>query len=85
MGGLAVATGGSSKVMDLSRMTWRKSSYSGANGGECIEVAATGKPLIAVRDSKDPNGPKLALTQCRMAVAYPEGKEWNAGGGLKPD
>ena len=41
---------------------WRKASYSGGNGGECIEVASTSKPLIAVRDSKDPNGPKLALT-----------------------
>ncbi len=41
---------------------WRKSSYSGGNGGECVEVASTGKPLIAVRDSKDPNGPKLAFT-----------------------
>ena len=42
--------------------TWRKSSYSGGNGGECIEVASTGKAFVAVRDSKDPNGPKLAFT-----------------------
>ena len=41
---------------------WRKSSHSGGNGGECIEVASTSKPLVAVRDSKDPNGPKLAVT-----------------------
>jgi Domain of unknown function (DUF397) len=41
---------------------WRKSSYSGANGGDCVEVASTGQPLVAVRDSKDPNGPKLAFT-----------------------
>ena len=41
---------------------WRKSSYSGGNGGECVEVASTSKPLIAVRDSKDPSGPKLAAT-----------------------
>ena len=26
--------------MDLSRVTWRKSSYSGANGGNCVEVGA---------------------------------------------
>jgi hypothetical protein len=40
---------------------WRKSSHSGGNGGACIEVASTGKPLIAVRDSKTPNGPQLAF------------------------
>jgi len=62
VGDLAVATGGSSKVMDISHLTWRKSSHSGANGGECVEVASAGKPLVAVRDSKDPNGPKLAFS-----------------------
>jgi hypothetical protein len=42
--------------VDLARATWRKSSRSGANG--CVEVAldSTG---IAVRDSKDRNGPVL--------------------------
>jgi Domain of unknown function (DUF397) len=40
---------------------WRKSSRSG-NGAECVEVA-TGRPgTIAVRDSKDPHGPALAIT-----------------------
>ncbi len=48
--------------MDNSHLTWRKSTYSGGNGGDCIEVASTGKPLIAIRDSKDPGGPKLSLT-----------------------
>jgi hypothetical protein len=48
--------------MDNSHVTWRKSSYSGGNGGNCVEVASTGQPLIAVRDSKDPYGPKLAFT-----------------------
>jgi hypothetical protein len=42
-------------------LTWRKSSYSGSNGGNCIEVAATGR-AVAVRDSKNPGGPKLAVT-----------------------
>jgi Domain of unknown function (DUF397) len=62
VGGLAVANGGSSEVMDISQVTWRKASYSGANGGECVEVASTGKTLVAVRDSKDPDGPNLAFT-----------------------
>jgi len=62
MGCLPGTTGGSSEVMDNSHVTWRKSSYSGGNGGNCVEVASTGKPLVAVRDSKDPNGPKLAFS-----------------------
>ncbi len=45
--------------MDLTRATWRKSSYSGNNGGNCVEVAAARK--IAIRDSKDPHGPVLAF------------------------
>jgi Domain of unknown function (DUF397) len=38
-------------------LSWRKSSYSGANGGQCVEVAARG--FILVRDSKNPHGPVL--------------------------
>ncbi|TKA00181.1 DUF397 domain-containing protein [Actinacidiphila oryziradicis] len=38
--------------------TWFKSSYSGAGTSECIETAflSTG---VAVRDSTDPDGPRL--------------------------
>jgi hypothetical protein len=48
--------------MDLSNVTWRKASYSGGNGGNCVEVAATRKAVVAVRDSKDLDGPRLAFT-----------------------
>ncbi len=41
-------------------IAWRKSSYSGNNGGNCVEVGATA-PLIAVRDSKDPDGSRLTF------------------------
>jgi hypothetical protein len=42
--------------------TWHKSSYSTQNGGECVEVRETGRGhVIAVRDSKDPEGPVLAF------------------------
>lgn len=55
-----------------SRDAWRKSSYS-SNGGNCVEVAArhTGSyakacaeaaRVIAVRDSKDPDGPQLGFS-----------------------
>lgn len=40
---------------------WRKSSYSTTNGGGCVEVASAGSAVVAVRDSKDPEGPKLAF------------------------
>lgn len=42
-------------------IVWRKSSYSDANGGNCIEVA-TAPTTVPVRDSKDPDGPHLAFT-----------------------
>jgi hypothetical protein len=41
---------------------WRKASYSGSNGGGCVEVARGVPDAVAVRDSKDPEGPKLAFT-----------------------
>lgn len=40
---------------------WRKSTYSN-NGGSCVEVARGGPDVVAVRDSKDVGGPKLAFT-----------------------
>jgi hypothetical protein len=57
--------------MDVSKARWRKSSFSGNNGGNCVEVAQLEDAvedhprkvdhldLIAVRDSKNPDGPKL--------------------------
>ena len=46
--------------MDLTPRTWRKSTYSGANSGNCVEVATAAR-TVAVRDSKDPSGPRLAV------------------------
>jgi hypothetical protein len=39
---------------------WRKSSYSGSYENDCVEVAQAER-LVAVRDSKDPDGPVLAF------------------------
>jgi Domain of unknown function (DUF397) len=47
---------------DLSRATWRKSTRSGGTGGNCIEVARNLPGAVAIRDSKNPHGPKLILT-----------------------
>ncbi len=41
-------------------MDWRKSSYSGANGGQCVEVASA--EAIMVRDTTDRDGRTLAFT-----------------------
>lgn len=40
---------------------WRKSSYSGANGGSCIETAS-GAGVILVRDTTDRDGSTLAFS-----------------------
>ena len=44
-------------------INWRKSSHSGgggAGGQDCVEVADLAS-TVAVRDSKDPDGPKLTF------------------------
>jgi len=48
--------------MDLTNAYWRKSSYSGTNGGNCVEVALNLPGVVAVRDSKNPFGEALLLT-----------------------
>jgi hypothetical protein len=52
---------------DLSRATWRKSSYSNGAGGSCVEIAVLAdtpahEHTIAVRDSKNPDGSALTVT-----------------------
>jgi hypothetical protein len=41
-------------------LTWLKAQYSGHNG-QCVEVASTADK-VAIRDSKDPDGPILVYT-----------------------
>lgn len=48
--------------MELTGAQWRKSSYSSNGGNTCVEVAMNLPGLIAVRDSKDPDGPVLAFS-----------------------
>ena len=45
--------------MDLTNVDWRKSTFSGGNGGNCVEVARNLPGIVAVRDSKDREGPAL--------------------------
>ncbi|MEU2425224.1 DUF397 domain-containing protein [Streptomyces sp. NPDC007851] len=49
------------RVIDLSNISWRKSSYSNTDGGECLEVAAGIPSHIHVRDSKAPSHGTLFL------------------------
>lgn len=48
--------------VDLPGARWIKSTRSGGNGGQCVEVARNLPGIVAVRDSKDPHGPVLTTT-----------------------
>jgi hypothetical protein len=54
--------------VDLTRANWHKSSYSNANGGACVEVARNLAGVVAVRDSKDPEGPELIFEAGQWAA-----------------
>ncbi|WP_055524054.1 DUF397 domain-containing protein [Streptomyces graminilatus] len=43
-------------------VSWRKSSYSSTNGGDCLEVGAGITTIVPVRDSKAPHGPAVLFT-----------------------
>ncbi|WP_214325584.1 DUF397 domain-containing protein [Nonomuraea sediminis] len=58
----------------MNDLEWRKARRSGSNGGDCVEVAVLAAPedvavhkhghdrLYVLRDSKDPEGPRLFFT-----------------------
>jgi len=46
----------------ISGLSWRTSSYSGGNGGACVEVAARTSGGVLVRDTRDRQGPALRFT-----------------------
>ena len=45
----------------IGKMSWYKSSYSGNGGGSCVEVSTSLPGVIALRDSKNPDGPALVV------------------------
>ncbi|MEU7740493.1 DUF397 domain-containing protein [Nonomuraea sp. NPDC049158] len=47
---------------ELDTATWRKSTRSGPDGGNCVEVAELSGGRRGVRDSKNPSGPALIFT-----------------------
>ncbi|MFB7467275.1 DUF397 domain-containing protein [Streptomyces sp. NPDC056224] len=57
---------------DLPEAEWHKSTFSDA-GEQCVEIADTRptRGFIAVRDSKDPNGPALTFTEAAFTAFLP--------------
>ena len=47
--------------MEGTDLNWRKSSYSGNGGGECVEIGAS-PGAVVVRDTTDRTGPVLRFT-----------------------
>jgi hypothetical protein len=59
-------------MYDLSGVTWRKSTRSGSNGGDCVEIADDLPGITAIRDSKDPERAVLVF-ECGDFRAFIEG------------
>jgi Domain of unknown function (DUF397) len=66
----------SADVAELEGVGWRKSSFSGPTGGNCVETAELAEGRIGVRNSRFPAGPALIfpagtwrafLGRCRTA------------------
>jgi hypothetical protein len=56
-------------MIDLDALAWRKSSYSGGSGGNCVEVADLPDGGRAVRDTKEQGrGPVLLFTAGEWAA-----------------
>ncbi|MGA4849659.1 DUF397 domain-containing protein [Streptomyces sp. G5(2025)] len=53
------SAGDGGNCLEIAR--WRKSTHSGGSGSDCLEVADGNPAVIPVRDSKNPQGPKLVF------------------------
>ncbi|WP_326635646.1 DUF397 domain-containing protein [Streptosporangium sp. NBC_01755] len=53
---------------ELGTAAWRKSSLSGDNGGNCVEIAKLSGGHRGIRDSKNPTGPALTLTSTQWTT-----------------
>ena len=60
--GAGASHGTSADASELRNVRWRKSSFSGPTGGNCVETAALAEGRIAVRNSRFPAGPALVFT-----------------------
>ncbi|WP_432133317.1 DUF397 domain-containing protein [Streptomyces sp. bgisy154] len=53
----------SSKGLGSGAATWIKSTHSGNDGGNCVEIAPAIPGVVPVRDSKNPGGPVLTVSR----------------------
>ncbi|MFJ9589861.1 DUF397 domain-containing protein [Streptomyces acidicola] len=60
-------------IGDMAALRWFKSSYSGGEGNECVEIAK-GHSYVAVRDTKINFGPVLAVSPEAFAAFLGEVK-----------
>ena len=60
-------------MIDLSRATWRKATLSSQNGG-CVEVASNLPDIVAVRDSKRPEGGAHVVGRAAFAAFLADAK-----------
>jgi hypothetical protein len=58
----------------MSNPTWRKSSRSTAQGGDCVEVARLGDAAVGIRDSKNPGLGHLTVTDGSFAALVADAK-----------
>lgn len=59
---------------DCVEVAWHKSTYSSDEGGECVEVATT-PGTVLIRDSKNPDGPRLTIAPTTWAAFLPYAAE----------
>jgi hypothetical protein len=55
-------------MSDLTGAKWHKSTRSGGNGGNCVEVADNLPGIVAMRDTKDRDGGTLIFTHAEWAA-----------------
>jgi len=55
-------------MRDLTGAVWHKSTRSGGNGGDCVEVAVNLPGIVAVRDTKDRQGAALIFTDAEWVA-----------------
>ncbi|MGL5817933.1 MAG: DUF397 domain-containing protein [Phycicoccus sp.] len=61
--GASVVERNGMSAAELGDLAWRKSRHSGANGGNCVEIAATNSGNVAFRHSREPEGPALIYSR----------------------
>jgi hypothetical protein len=64
----------------MNNLNWVKSSYSGGQSANCVEVAALPGGGRAVRDSKDPAGAVLLLSSAQWLRLIKQGLVKSAAG-----